>query len=71
MVAMHKEKKFQCSLCPEAFAARYKLTDHETRIHIKPFKCNLCQKGNHLTYVTKTFHALCFEYFYFYFIEAQ
>jgi NAD-dependent SIR2 family protein deacetylase len=42
---MHGKMHLQCQYCPKRFSMKHNLEHHIKDRHIKPHKCNICEKG--------------------------
>ena len=42
---MHGKMHLQCQYCPKRFSMKHNLDHHIKDRHIKPHKCNICEKG--------------------------
>ena len=42
---MHGKLHLQCQYCPKRFSMKHNLEHHIKDRHIKPHKCNICEKG--------------------------
>ena len=41
----HLKKMHQCQYCPQRFSMKHNVDHHIKDRHIRPHKCNICEKG--------------------------